>query len=219
MGLATGVPKRVIAFGVAIVATVALAAVALSRGWVSPQSLQNSVAHSGATGMLLYVLAVAVLEVFWFPRVWGLLAGGLLFGPVVGGLLSIVSDLLSATACYLIARGAAGAWVASLLRSRPKAERIVRLLAHQRGAVVIALLRICPVAHFTLVNYSAGVAGVRPLAFLGGTAIGLIPGAILYPILGDSLFHPSSATFWISLGLLAAGLAISVVYGRKLLAE
>lgn len=213
------VPVRVILLGIAMLASAALCGVALAKGWIQPHSVEAFVHGSGPRGMVLFIAAVILLELVWLPRVWGLVAGGVLFGPVLGGTLAIVADFSSAAISYFLARGAAHAWVTAVLARRPKAQRIVAVLAHKSGFATIALLRVCPVAHYTVVNYAAGVAGVRPTPFLLGTLVGLLPGAVLYPVLGDSLFRPGSVVFWVSLALFIAASAISFFIGRRLLRQ
>ncbi len=194
-------------------------AIALARGWVSPELIQSLVMHSGPGAMAVYVGAVVVLELLWMPRVWGLVAGGVLFGPFVGFALSIVADLTSALIGYSLARGAARVWVRTLLERRPKARRLVDILAEKRGAATIALLRVCPIAHYTLCNYVAGVAGVRPGPFLLGTVVGLLPAALLYSFLGDSLLRPGSPKFIVTASLIAVTVVLSLIVGRRLLRE
>jgi uncharacterized membrane protein YdjX (TVP38/TMEM64 family) len=169
--------------------------------------------------MAVYVLAVILGELIWMPRMWGLAAGGLLFGPLLGGLLSIAADLVSASVSYFLARATARAWVARLLGRRPKAERIVRLLAERKGAVTIAVLRVCPVGHFTLVSLAAGLAGVPLRAFYLGTVVGMLPGAVLYPLLGDSISRPTGPVFLVTAALLAAALVVTLRLGKRLLRE
>lgn len=194
-------------------------AIALARGWVSPELIQSLVKQSGPGAMAVYVGAVVVLELLWMPRVWGLVAGGVLFGPFVGFALSIVADLTSALIGYSLARGAARVWVRTLLERRPKAQRLVEILAEKRGAATIALLRVCPIAHYTLCNYVAGVAGVRPGPFVLGTVVGLLPAAILYSFLGDSLLRPGSPKFIVMASLIAVTVVLSLIVGRRLLRE
>jgi uncharacterized membrane protein YdjX (TVP38/TMEM64 family) len=169
--------------------------------------------------MAVYVGSVVVLELLWMPRVWGLIAGGVLFGPLAGCALSIVADLTSALIAYSLARGAARVWVRTLLERRPRARRLVEILAEKRGAAMIALLRVCPIAHYTLCNYVAGVAGVRPGPFLLGTVIGLLPAAILYSFLGDALLRPGSLKFIVMVSLIAVTAVLSLWIGRRLLEE
>lgn len=197
-----------------------LCAIALARGWVSPELIQTLVRRSGAGAMAVYVGAVIVLQLLWMPRAWGLVAAGALFGPLAGCLLSIAADLMSATIGYSLARGTARVWVRSLLDRRPKAARLVELLAEKRGVSMIALLRICPIAHYTLCNYVAGVAGVRPGAYYLGTFIGLLPAAILYSFLGDSLLRPGARSNLLLLAIiLAVTVVLSLIVGRRLLRD
>jgi len=212
-----GVPLRVALLGAVLVASGGVCVVALSQGWIHPRSIQQVVHGSGVGGMALYVVVVIALELLWMPRAWGLVAGGALFGPVLGGALSVVADMSSATIAYFLARGTARAWAAEVLAARPSADRVVRLLAQKRGGTIVAVLRFCPVAHYTLVHYAAGLAGVRPAPFLFGTLAGLGPGAVLYPVLGDSLLRPGSAVFWGSIALLAVVSALSFLLGRRML--
>jgi len=211
------VPGRVLALGVLLLASAALCALALWRGWLRPETIRATVAQSGRAAMLTYVVAVILMELLWLPRMWGLLAGGLLFGPLAGCLLSLGADLAGGTLCYLLARGAGREWVAGLLARRPRAARVVELLAERRGALTIAVLRVCPVAHYTLVSYAAGLSGVRPGGFLLGTAVGLLPGAIIYPIAGDAALRPGSPAFLISVAVMLVALVVTVVVARRML--
>jgi len=196
--------------------TVSFCAVALVRGWVRPGTLQQVVARSGALALASYIVGVVVLELLWMPRMWGLLAGGLLFGPVLGGALSIASDLVGAALCYFLARGAGHQWVSQLLEPRPRARRIVELLARRRGLGTVAVLRICPVAHYTLVSYAAGLTGVRPVPFLLGTALGILPGAVVYPLAGDAVLRPASPMFIGSVAVMVVFLVLTLIAARRM---
>lgn len=212
-------PLRVIALFVLFGLTAALCAFLLTKGWIKPEILIDFARKSGPQGMLVYVGAVIVLQFLWMPRVWGLVAAGALYGPGLGIVLSLFADTASALICFAIARSAARAWIAGMLEARPKARAIVHLLAQKQGAITIALLRMCPIAHYTLVNYAAGAAGVRPLAFTAGTVLGLIPGAVLYSFVGDSLLKPGSTMFWIMLGVVALAMGGTYVLARKLVQQ
>lgn len=212
-------PLRVLALLVLFVLTAALCAFLLARGLVRPDTLIGLARGAGARGMLVYVGAVIVLQFLWMPRVWGLVAGGALFGPWMGIALSISADMCSALLCYGIARSAARAWITDMLSSRPKARAIVKLLSQRRGLLMIALLRVCPIAHYTLVNYAAGAAGVNPLAFISGTVLGLIPGAVLYSFVGDSLLKPGSAVFWIMLFVVTIAMGLTYAMAKKMLEQ
>jgi len=212
-----GVPPRMWALAGLIAATGALCLVAVLRGWISPRTLQELVAGSGGAAMATYVVGIVVLELLWMPRMWGLLAGGVLFGPLLGGALSVAGDLLGAALCYFLARGAGQAWIAGMLERHERTRRVVELFARRRGLGTVAVLRVCPVAHYTLVSYAAGLTGVRPLAFLVGTAIGILPGAAVYPVAGSAALQPTSPLFLGSVAVMVAFLVVTLVAARRVM--
>lgn len=209
------VPARVLLLFGLIVVSLAVCAVAVLKGWVRPDTLQDLVARAGALGMVAYVLGIVVMELLWFPRMWGLLAGGILFGPVIGGALSLVGDMIGASLCYMLARSGGKDWVRGMLARHPKTDQVVRLLAERRGLSTVAVMRICPVFHYTLASYASGLTGVEPRAFLLGTALGILPGAVIYPLAGDAALRPTSPVFIGSLGIIVVFVIFSVFAARR----
>jgi uncharacterized membrane protein YdjX (TVP38/TMEM64 family) len=118
----------------------------------------------------------------------------------------MVADVLSASFCYALARGTARRWVAEQLRRWRRARALVQLLAERRGMLTVCLLRVLPV-HYTAVSYASGLAGVSWPQFLVGTVLGVVPGAVLYPFMGDAAREPFSVPFvagavvWIALAV------------------
>jgi uncharacterized membrane protein YdjX (TVP38/TMEM64 family) len=207
----------VVVLGAFLVVSFALFAVAFLSGWLQPNAIQTLVSGAGPWAMLGYVAAVVVAELLWVPRMWGLIAGGALFGPWAGGSLAILADLTSAAICYGLARGAGRPWVEARLARRPAARRVVDLFARSRGGVTTAVLRVCPVAHYTLVSYAAGLAGVSARGFFVGTFFGILPGAVLYTIVGDAALHPRSPAFVGSLAIVGVFLIATLIAGRRML--
>jgi uncharacterized membrane protein YdjX (TVP38/TMEM64 family) len=207
---------RLVAFALTIILSIAIGVTAWLAGWVQPETIRNVAQGGGATAMVAYVLVVILAEWLWMPRMWGLFAGGALFGPLLGGALSLLADSLAALLCFAFARSAGRSWVESWLDKKPAAKKVMNLLTQRRGATTIAVLRICPVAHFTLVSYAAGLAGIPLRAFLIGNTLGILPGAILYPLVGDSITQPTSPVFIVSTLLLVGFLIATFIAGKKL---
>jgi uncharacterized membrane protein YdjX (TVP38/TMEM64 family) len=201
------------------VITLGLGVYAMSSGWVTPEGVRRAVARAGPLALLAYVLVIPVLELLWIPRFWGLVAGGVLFGPVLGGALSLVADLLGASLTYGLARGVGRAWVAGQIARRPRLARVVTLLAERQGVAAMAVLRVSPIGHFTAVSYAAGLAGVRPGPYLLGTAIGILPGAVIYPLLGHAMLRPGSPLFLVLVAILVVALGVTTVLARSALRE
>jgi len=67
-------------------------------------------------------------------------------------------------------------------RRLARADRLFR----NRGVLAVALARVSPVP-FWIVSYAAGLSSVRWLPATLGTAVGVVPGALLYVAVGASV--------------------------------
>ncbi len=197
-------------------------AASLAAGWWvrshwSVVELVRLAGRAGSWARVGFVGLLVIGEALWLPRMALVAAGGLLFGPVAGP-LSVVGDLVSATVFFFLGRGALRPWVERQVARRPGLAASLRLVADREGILTVALLRICPVAHYTAFGYACGAWSVRFWKYLAGTAVGLLPGALLYPWLGRAVLEPGQASSWVFVGFLAAFLLGTGWLGRRILA-
>ena len=147
-------------------------------GWIAPVFF-----------ILLYCLATLLL----FPTTPLTLAGGALFGPVLGTLLNLLGATLGASCAFFISRHLIADWLA-----KKNNVRINTLIAgvERRGWQFVALLRLIPLIPFSLVNYSSGVTRIKFSHYLIATVIFLIPSEIIFSYCGfagmDMLAHPTA---------------------------
>lgn len=133
---------------------------------------------SASIYMAIYAIAVAVS----LPGATVLtLAGGFLFGTLLGSVYAVTGATLGACAVFLAARSAVG----GALRNRA-GPRLARLAdGFRRDAFHYMLfLRLVPVFPFWLVNLAPAVLGVPFATYALATLIGIVPGAVVYASLG-----------------------------------
>jgi phospholipase D1/2 len=101
---------------------------------------------------------------------------GMVFGPLLGGAYALAGALLSAACTY-----GAGRWLGQRTVRRLVGARINRLSRRiaRQGIVAMVIVRLLPLAPFTVVNVVAGASHIRLRDFLLGTAIGMAPGIFL----------------------------------------
>ena len=122
------------------------------------------------------VLAAYVLGGLLVVPVTALIAAtGIVFGPVVGTLYALSGALLSAAVTYWIGRRIGRHAVRRLAGSR--LNRITRRLA-KKGTMAIVVVRLLPVAPFSVVNAVAGASHIGLREFLLGTFAGMLPGIL-----------------------------------------
>jgi uncharacterized membrane protein YdjX (TVP38/TMEM64 family) len=151
-----------------------------NRLWLAGQVGAHPVASA-----LIYMGIYALVVALSVPGALVLtLAGGFLFGTVLGAALVVVAATLGASLVFLAARGA----LAPLLRRRADGF-IGRMEAGFRADAFnyLLVLRLIPVFPFWLVNLVPAFLGVRLATFVAATALGIIPGSVVFASLGSGL--------------------------------
>lgn len=134
--------------------------------------------------LLMIVQAIAAP----IPAVLITAANGLLFGPLLGGLWSIVSATLAAAVCFLLARSFGAPLVSRLVP--PTVLQRTNAFMVQHGTVAVLIARLLPVVPFDPISYVAGLTGMRFAAFCLATLVGQMPAGMTYAYLGQELYRP-----------------------------
>jgi uncharacterized membrane protein YdjX (TVP38/TMEM64 family) len=128
--------------------------------------------------------AFVVGGVTMFPVLILIVATGLIFGPAVGLPVAMMGALLGAVAGYAI-----GVMVGRKTLERMaggRLDRVSRQLA-RRGLLSMTLIRLLPLAPFTLVNLAAGASHISFRDFVLGTILGMAPGIVLITLFSGQL--------------------------------
>lgn len=129
-------------------------------------------------------------------------SGGLLFGPLAGGLGAFIGATTGASLIFFIGRSALGGWLVK--RAGPFAEKLAD--GFRRGAFSYLLfLRLVPLFPFWLVNIAPALFGVRLAVFVGATALGIIPLTFAFALFGAGLDSAIAAQASAYQACLAAG--------------
>jgi uncharacterized membrane protein YdjX (TVP38/TMEM64 family) len=148
-------------------------------------ALLDLVARYGVLAAGAYVLAYVGVVALSLPgAVIMTLAGGFLFGVVVGATLTVIGATVGATALFLIARSAIG----DVLRQRagPFVARMADGFS-KNAFNYLLFLRLVPVFPFWAVNLAPALLGMRLVPFVLATAIGIVPGTVVFSAFGASL--------------------------------
>lgn len=117
------------------------------------------------------------------PAMPMMITGGVVFGTVLGSLYNIVGLFLGGAATYFMGRSLGRDFVLHL--AGRKLKRVERAIA-RRGFWSLVGARFLPLP-YPVVNYCAALAGIRPVLFLTTTAIGIVPGVILFTYFASTL--------------------------------
>jgi len=152
-----------------------------------------------ATAAVLAAYAIGGLVMF--PVVVLIAATGLLYGPLAGLLVAGAGSLLGAVAGYgtglLLGRKALRRLAGGRL------DRVSRQLA-RRGVLSMTVIRLLPLAPFTLVNVAAGASHISFRDFVTGTLLGMAPGIAAITLFSSQLGRVVATPDALNVGILIA---------------
>ncbi len=188
----------------------AIALVTLNRDKLNPDALDAWLSDFGIWAPVVYVGLYALGTVVFAPGSLFALAGGAMFGPVLGTFLNLLGATIGASVAFLIARYLAGDWVA-----RKTGGRLKRMITgvENEGWRFVAFVRLVPVFPFNLSNYAFGLTRIPFVSYMVTSFITMAPGALAYTWLGyagrEALEGNGAA---IRYGLLALGLLAAIAF-------
>lgn len=210
----------------AIAAVLCLALLAAWRytplaGLVSPRRIiEWADAISGQAWVPLALVAAYTPASFTlFPRPLLTLFAVVAFGAWLGAAYAMAGILLAAAANYVVGQRLDRSTVRRLAGDR--LNRVSEAL-RSRGLVAVTVVRLVPIAPFAVIGLVAGAIRVRLPHFLAGTAIGMLPGAVVTVFFGEQLQaglrDPSRINYWligaVLLAFAAAMLAVRAWLSR-----
>ena len=144
-------------------------------------ALEQWVQNAGLAGPLVYMGIYAIATVFFLPGSVLTLAGGALFGPVMGTFYNLTGATVGAVLAFLVARYLASDWVEQKTGGRLKQ---LKQGVEGEGWRFVAFVRLVPLFPFNLLNYALGLTRIRLSHYLIATYLFMLPGAIAYTYLG-----------------------------------
>jgi uncharacterized membrane protein YdjX (TVP38/TMEM64 family)/rhodanese-related sulfurtransferase len=160
---------------------VAVTLAIIYRDQFDAAALEAWVRDAGPVAPLLFMLIYALAAVLFLPGSFLTLAGGALFGPVLGTFYNLTGATLGATLAFLIARYLASDWVAK--KSGGRVKQLINGVEGE-GWRFVAFVRLVPLFPFNLLNYALGLTRLRLLHYIVATYVFMLPGAIAYTYLG-----------------------------------
>ncbi len=131
---------------------------------------------------MLFVIAYVLTAALSLPQAALLtVAGGLLFGTILGCALTVTGATLGASVLLVVVRRA---FAKTLQRHRGRIPEQVRLRLARDGFSYLLALRLVPLFPFWIVNLAAAVAGIRLTVFAPATLLGIVPTSFVLSSIG-----------------------------------
>jgi phosphatidylserine/phosphatidylglycerophosphate/cardiolipin synthase-like enzyme/uncharacterized membrane protein YdjX (TVP38/TMEM64 family) len=178
------------------IAVAALLVIALPLAWkytplstlADPHTVSERLASiaSGVWGLPVILACFVIGGLIAFPVTVLIAVTAATFGPLLGFAYATIGCLASALVTFLVGARLGKDMVRDLIG--PRLDRVRRRIVNQ-GIITMALIRVVPVAPFTIVNLVAGASEIKLQDFMLGTALGMAPGLVVMSALGHQIFQ------------------------------
>lgn len=177
------------------------------------QSIGYWVHGLGILGYPVAVLLMAGVALLPIPAEIPAAMNGMLFGTVVGTAITWSGGMLGAWASFELSRRFGRPLAARVLPNRALGEVDGLVKAASWPGLLVA--RLIPAVAFTALNWGLGLTLCRRSTFLWTTAVGVLPGTVLFVSSGHGLARLYAANPELAVGLVVL-IGLMVVYiGRR----
>lgn len=174
------------------------------------------VRDEGFWGEVVFLAVGAALTAVGLPRQTIAFLGGYAFGAALGTALALAATLAGCIAAYGWARLLGRDWAERRLAGRfGHRLRPLRDVLDDSPFGATLALRLLPVGNNLALNTLAGMAGLRVLPFLAGSALGYLPQTLVFALLGKGIRVEGAWQLTLSVVLLAGSVALGFWLMRR----
>ncbi len=168
---------------------------------------EYSLAHPVSTMALYFALYVLVAATSLPGAAILTLAGGALFGLLIGVLLISFASSIGALLAFLSSRYLLRDWVQNRFRQKLAA---INAGMDRDGTMYLFMLRLVPLFPFFVVNLLMGLTKIRPVRFYWVSQVGMLAGTIVYVNAGTQLAGVDSLSGILSPELIGSFILLGV---------
>lgn len=161
----------------------------------SIEEIQRYVSSFGAFAPVIYIILLTVaIIISYIPNIPLAVASGILFGPFLGGIYSLIAGVIGGLANFYIARTLGVSFIKKLF------GKTIHFYEYDEKFLgwIIFISRLFPFFSFDIISYGAGLTNIRMRTFLIATFFGMIPMTFLFTYLGGAILVDRTMTIVIS---------------------
>jgi len=211
--------RRWVVVGLVVITLSTLSATLPVREWI--RDFVGWVQQLGLIGVIIFIIAYALATVLFLPGWIFTVSAGLIYGIIGGTFVALCGAVIGATLAFLVGRYSLRENIEEITEKNPRFAAIDEAIG-KNGWKIVGLLRLSPLIPFNLSNYFYGITSISFGAYVLVSAVGMIPGTLLYAYLGaigqaGISGRPSLHNKWqfvlLMVGLIAP-IAVTILVGR-----
>lgn len=182
-----------------------------------PEKLKNLILSFGSYSIFAFIILQMIqVIIFFIPGEVMQVAGGYIFGPIIGGIASAVGIILGSAVAYFIANLCGKKYINKLVEKN-NLTKIKKILDAGSNNVVIFVIYFIPGIPKDILVYVAGVSNISLKDFLIYSSVGRLPWIIASAIFGHGI-HSGNYASMIIIGIISGVLfLIGILRGHRII--
>lgn len=165
------------------------------------EEIQSFVSSFGIFAPLIYILILTIaIIVSQIPNIPLTITSGIIFGPFLGGIYSLIGGMLGSIACFFISKTLG---MSVMKKIFGKTLYFCDRCNDKYIGLVVFITRLFPFFSFDVISYGAGLTNMRFKTFLIATFFGMIPMTFLFTYAGGFVLVDPRIAFILSMILIA----------------
>ncbi|MGB9780560.1 TVP38/TMEM64 family protein [Caldanaerobacter sp.] len=184
----------------------------------NPEKFRNWINSFGSLGVLIFIgIQVFQVVVFVIPGEVVQVAGGYLYGTILGTLYSVIGITLGSLICFSIARILGYDFVKKIV-SEEKLKKFDYIINNPKGETVLFLLFFLPGMPKDALSYIAGITPVKFYNFFIIALFARLPGIFFSAYIGANLGN-KNYFMAVLVAVVAVVLFLAAVYKRDVIID
>lgn len=150
------------------------------------EAMQEFFKSYGFLGYLIFILVFIGSCVFMLPGSMLTIIAGIAFGPLFGGVVSLIGATLGATAAFLVSKYVARGMIEDKIGKNEMFKKIDDGV-EKNGTSFLILTRLVPVFPFSFQNYAYGLTKINLGTYFIVSFICMAPGAFIYAYMAGEI--------------------------------
>jgi len=148
------------------------------------EDVKNYISSFGKLAPLVYTVMFTLSALTLFPDSVLAISGGMIFGFYYGTIYTIIGAILAASLAFFLSRILGKNIVNKFLKNNKL--KVINAVEN-KGFISVLALRLIPLIPFDIISYGAGLTKVSYVDYITATALGIVPGVLIYINIGNQV--------------------------------
>ena len=182
--------------------------------YLTKDNIEAFISSMGPLGGVVFMGLYFLATLLFLPGTPLSVAGGFLFGPVLGTVYIVLGATLGASGAFFVSRFLGKDFVDRILKNKFEKLNAFDHKLSENGFLTVLFLRLVPLFPFNGLNFALGLTMVKFRDFFLATLVGIIPGSFVLANIGGSATDITDPKFFLFIALFILLAAVPPIYTK-----